>query len=331
MNKKLRWGIVGAADIALKAVMPGIQTSSTGVIQAVASRGLEKSSAAAAKFGVAQAYGSYEELLADPSIDAVYIPLPNHLHREWTIRAAQAGKHVLCEKPLALTAAEAQEMADACAEAGVVLAEAFMYRHHPRMEQIKRLIDDGEIGRLRAFRGAFTFNNADDAKNIRYRADWGGGGLYDVGCYPLSAARYFLGKEPEAVTVHAFFSPEHDNVDMMASGLVEFAGGVALTFDCGMWADFRQSFEIVGTDGRIEIPSAFLANGEDAAFTVSNKEGARTVRPETVNTYARQVDDFARAVWKEQAPLFASDDAVRNMRLIEACLESARSRARITL
>lgn len=331
MDKKLRWGIVGAADIALKSVMPGIQASATGVIQAVASRGIEKASAAAAQFGVSQAYGSYEELLADPNIDAVYIPLPNHLHREWTIRAAEAGKHILCEKPLALTAAEAQEMVDACSKAGVVLAEAFMYRHHPRMEQIKQLITDGEIGELRALRGAFTFNNAADAKNIRYRADWGGGGLFDVGCYPLSAARYFLGKEPKAVTVHAFFSPEHDNVDMMASGLVEFEGGIALTFDCGMWANFRQTFEIVGTDGRIDIPSAFVANGEDAVFTVTNKNGTRTIQPEIVNTYARQVDDLARAVWKEQAPLFPADDAVRNMTLIEACLKSARNKTRVEL
>lgn len=331
MDKKLRWGIVGAADIALKSVMPGIQVSATGVIQAVASRGIEKASAAAAKFGVSQAYGSYEELLEDPNIDAVYIPLPNHLHREWTIRAAEAGKHVLCEKPLALTAEEAQEMVDACAGAGVVLAEAFMYRHHPRMEQIKQLIADGEIGELRALRGAFTFNNAADANNIRYRSDWGGGGIFDVGCYPLSAARYFLGKEPEAVTVHAFFSPEHDNVDMMASGLVEFEGGIALTFDCGMWANFRQTFEIVGTDGRIEIPSAFVANGEDAVFTVTNKNGTRAIKPDIVNTYARQVDDLARAVWKEQAPPFPADDAVRNMKLIEACLKSARSKARVEL
>ncbi len=331
MDKKLRWGIIGAADIALKSVMPGIQASATGIIQAVASRGIEKASAAAAQFGVSQAYGSYEELLADPNIDAVYIPLPNHLHREWTIRAAEAGKHVLCEKPLALTAAEAQEMVDACTKAGVVLSEAFMYRHHPRMEQIKRMIADGEIGELRALRGAFTFNNAADSKNIRYRAEWGGGGLFDVGCYPLSAARYFLGREPEAVTVHAFFSPEHDNVDMMASGLVEFEGGIALTFDCGMWANFRQTFEIVGTDGRIDIPSAFVANGEDAAFKVTNKNGTREVKPETVNTYARQVDDLARAVWKEKAPVFPADDAVRNMALIEACLKSARIKARVEL
>ncbi|MFD0671156.1 Gfo/Idh/MocA family protein [Cohnella sp. GCM10027633] len=330
MSEQLRWGIVGAAGIALNAVMPAIKASNTGVIQAVASRGIDKARAAADKFGVEQAYGSYEELLADPNVDAVYIPLPNHLHREWTIRFAEAGKHVLCEKPLALNAAEAQEMADACAKAGVVLAEAFMYRYHPRMEQIKQLIAGGEIGELRALRGAFTFNNAGDKNNIRYRADWGGGGLYDVGCYPLSAARYFMGKEPEAVTVHALFSPEHDNVDMMASGLVEFEGGIALAFDCGMWANFRQNFEIVGTEGRIEIPSAFIANGEDAAFTVTNREGTRTERPAAQNTYTLQVDDFARAV-KGEPSRFSSEDAVRNMRLLDACLASARTRSRITL
>lgn len=331
MSKQLRWGIVGAADIAIKSVMPGIQASRTGILQAVASRGIDKARAAADKFGIQQAYGSYEELLANPNIDAVYIPLPNHLHREWTIRAAEAGKHILCEKPLALTAAEAQEMVDACAKAGVVLAEAFMYRHHPRMEQIKQLIASGEIGELRALRGAFTFNNAADLTNIRYRSEWGGGGLYDVGCYPISAARYFLGREPEAVTVHAMFSPEHGNVDMMASGLLEFGGDIALTFDCGMWANFRQSFELVGTEGRIEIPNAFVANGEDAAFDVYTKEGRRTERPEAVNTYARQADDLARAVWGEQAERFPAGDAVRNMKVLEACLASARQKTRITI
>ncbi|MFC5532612.1 Gfo/Idh/MocA family protein [Cohnella yongneupensis] len=331
MREKLRWGIIGAAGIAVRAVMPAIQASETGMLQAVASRGIDKARAVADKFGIEQAYGSYEELLADPNIDAVYIPLPNHLHREWTIRAAEAGKHVLCEKPLALTAAEAEEMIDACDKAGVVLAEAFMYRYHPRMEQIRSLIESGEIGELRAFRGAFTFNNAGDKGNIRYREEWGGGGIYDVGCYPLSAARYFMGKEPEAVTVHALFSPEHGNVDMMASGLAEFPGGVSLTFDCGMWADFRQNFEIVGTDGRIEIPHAFIANGDDAAFDVITRDGRRTERPASVNTYTLQVNEFARTVWGEQSPSFPADDAARNMKILEACLESARGRTRIVL
>ncbi|MDI4643571.1 Gfo/Idh/MocA family protein [Cohnella hashimotonis] len=331
MKRKLRWGIAGCAGIAVNAVMPAIQSSETGVIAAVASRDISKAKAAADKFGIDRAYGSYEELMEDPDIDAVYIPLPNHLHREWTIRAAEAGKHVLCEKPLALTAREAAEMAEACARSGVHLAEAFMYRHHPRIGQIRHIVGSGEIGSLRALNGAFTFNNASDAANIRYRSDWGGGSLYDVGCYPLSAARLIVGREPEAVTVHAMFSPEHDNVDMMASGLVEFSDGIALTFDCGMWAAFRQTLEIVGTDGRIFVPHAFLTGADNAGFEVHGTGGSRIVQADGVNAYRLEVDDFASVVAGEKEPAFPADDALRNMRLLEACLQSARRRERITL
>ncbi|MCC3375083.1 Gfo/Idh/MocA family protein [Cohnella sp. REN36] len=329
-NRKLRWGIVGGANIAVNAVMPAIAQTELGVLEAVGSRDAAKSREIADKFGIAKAYGSYEELLADPAVDAVYIPLPNHLHREWAIRAAEAGKHVLCEKPLALDAREAQEMADACRNAGVHLAEAFMYRHHPRMRKIRELIRSGAIGELRAIRGAFTFNNAGDAANIRYRAEWGGGGLYDVGVYPLTAARYLLEREPEAVTVQAFFSPGHDNVDMMASGLVEFAGGVALTFDCGMWADFRNFVEIVGTEGRIEIPETFLPRADSPDYILHAKGERREEPASRVNQYALQADSFARTVFGE-APAFEPEDAVLNMKLIDACYRSARERTRITL
>ncbi|RED58628.1 Gfo/Idh/MocA family protein [Cohnella lupini] len=331
MGDKLRWGIIGGANIAVHAVMPAIRESETSVIAAVASRDKRKAEEIVANYEGATAYGSYEELLADSRIDAVYIPLPNHLHREWTIRAAAAGKHILCEKPLALTAKESLEMAEACADAGVHLAEAFMYRHHPRWEQIRKIVDSGEIGRVRALRGAFSFNNAGDKNNIRYRADWGGGSLYDVGCYPLSAARLLLGSEPEAVTVHAQFSEEHDNVDMMASGLAEFPGGVSLTFDCGMWASFRQNFEIVGADGTIDIPNAFLTGKDNADFIVNGQNGRRTEQSVGVNAYALQVDDFARAVRNGQPQRFAPSDAVSNMKVLDACYRSALEKARITL
>jgi xylose dehydrogenase (NAD/NADP) len=331
VDKKLRWGIIGCAGIAINAVMPAIRKSATSELAAVASRGLDKAKEVAEKFELDKAYGSYEQLLADPSIDAVYIPLPNHLHREWTIRAAEAGKHILCEKPLALNAREAEEMVEACAVAGVTLAEAFMYRHHPRMARLREIIRSGEIGDLRVLRGAFTFNNAEEKTNIRYRSEWGGGSLYDVGCYPLSAARLLLSEEPKAVSVHALFSPDHDHVDMMASGIVEFAGGISLTFDCGMWACFRQNLEIVGTDGRIEVPHAFLTGDDNAGFTVESREGTRIEQVEGYNSYVLQVDDFARTVWGEQPQLFKPEDAVRNMKVIDACLRSAREKTRISL
>ncbi|MUG85132.1 gfo/Idh/MocA family oxidoreductase [Paenibacillus timonensis] len=330
-NRQLRWGIVGGAGIAINAVMPAIQQSATGSLAAVASRNLDKSREVADRFGISKAYGSYEELLTNKDIDAVYIPLPNHLHKEWAIRAIEAGKHVLCEKPIALTAVEAEEMAAAAAKAGVVLAEAFMYRHHPRWSRIRAILDSGEIGELRAIRGAFTFNNAEDLANIRLKPEWGGGSLYDVGCYPLSAARFLLGQEPEAVTVLAQFSDRHGGVDMMASGLAEFPGGVGLTFDCGMWTEHRQLLEIVGSEGTIELPLAFTAGGEDAAFTVTVRGEKRTEKPEAINPYVAELDDFAAAVFGERPQRFAPADAVKGMAVLEACLTSARERRRVEL
>ncbi len=330
MTQKLRWGIMGCAQIATGAVMPAIVDSETGIIKAIASRGIDKSTAVAAEFGVEKAYGNYEELLADAEIDAVYIPLPNHLHREWVLRAAEAGKHVLCEKPIALSSREAGEMVEACNKAGVHLAEAYMYRHHPRIAELRDIITAGEIGELRSIRGTFTYNGAADNTNIRFKSAWGGGSLFDVGCYPLSAARLLFDAEPEAVTVQAFFSPEHDNVDMMASGLVEFPGGVSLIFDCGMWAYNRQLLEILGTEGRIEVPMPFNAREDDAEFFVYTGDGTRRVEATGANPYIRQVDHFAAAVF-EGKRFIASEDPVHNMRLIEACLASAKRRERISL
>lgn len=330
MEKKLRWGIIGCASIAEQCVMPAIQQSSTGIIAAVASRDLKKSKAMAKQFKVPRAYGSYDALLQDSDIDAVYIPLPNHLHREWTIRAIEAGKHVLCEKPMAMNTHEAVEMVEASTRAGVQLAEALMYRYHPVLEHVRRLIKAGGIGEIRVLRGAFTLNNSDDKDNIRYRSGWGGGSLYDVGGYPLSAARFFTGLEPEAVMVNAFFSEEHDGVDMMASGLVEFTGGLSLTFDCGLWAEERRSIEIVGTRGRFEIPHVFSGKEQSGYYLYSGRQ-LRQYREKETNAYVHQVESFARSVFGEIPQRFLPVDAVNNARLLEACLRSAKERRRIIL
>ncbi|MEX2460086.1 MAG: Gfo/Idh/MocA family oxidoreductase [Paenibacillaceae bacterium] len=330
MDKKLRWGVIGAAGIN-QSVLPAIQASTTGSVMAIASRDLVKAQNAAKKFNIPTAYGSYEELLLDNQIDAVYIPLPNHLHKEWTIRAAEAGKHVLCEKPIALNAGEAQKMVDACAKANVKLAEAFMYRHNPRLDRIKEIIASGEIGQIRALHGAFTFNNAQDKNNVRYRAEWGGGSVYDVGCYPLSLARLIMGSEPIAVTAHAFFSQEHDGVDMMCSGLIEFSDQVAMTFDCGMWADSRQTFEILGTEGRIEMTQAYLPDANNADFIVIAKGERREEKAVFQNPYTLQADNFARSIFGEQPLRFDSQDAILNMRLIDTVLKSAKEKTRISL
>ncbi|NHN30672.1 Gfo/Idh/MocA family protein [Paenibacillus agricola] len=329
---KLRWGILGCAGIAKRAVIPGIQQSETGVVAAIASRNEENAKKTAEALHIPTAYGSYEALLNDDSIDAIYIPLPNHLHKEWTIKAAEAGKHVLCEKPIALDAEEAAEMVAACAKAGVKLAEAFMHRQHPRYVRIKEIIKSGEIGEIRGMHGAFTFNSSSNLGNVRFDKAMGGGSIYDVGVYPISTARMILGQEPEAATVHAFFSPEHDDVDMMASGILEFSGGVALTFDCGMWAANRNTLEILGTEGRIEVPSAYVTkqNAEDHFF-VTVKGERREVEVPYRNQYALQADDFGRSVLEGKALKFEPSDAVLNMRVVDACLKSARDRARVVI
>jgi predicted dehydrogenase len=328
MTRKLRWGVIGTAGIAVRSVIPGFQQSETAEVTAIASRERSKAEETAAKLQIPKAYGSYEEIISDPDIDAIYIPLPNHLHMEWSIRAMEAGKHVLCEKPIALNAAEAQRMADVSRKTGVHLAEAFMYRHHPRYERIAEIIKSGEIGELRGIHGTFTFNSAGSQGNVRFRKEWGGGSIYDVGCYPISAARMLLGAEPEAATVHALLSPEHDHVDMMASGIIEFPGSVALTFDCGMWAAFRNTLEVLGTEGRIEVPSAFIGNPN---FYVDTKDGRREEEQPELNQYSLQADSFARTVWGERQERFTPEDAVANMKIIDACLESANTRKRVLI
>lgn len=331
-NRKLRWGILGAANIAVGSVIPGLQQSELNEVAAIASRDEEKAKETADRLGIPQAYGSYEALLADDSIDAVYIPLPNHLHREWTIRAAEAGKHILCEKPLALNEQEASEMVQACEKAGVHLAEAFMYRHHPRYVQIRSIIESGEIGTIRGIHSTFSFNNSGSSGNVRFRKEWGGGALYDIGCYSISAARLLLGKEPTAVTVVGLFSPEHDHVDMMASGLMEFGDNVGVTFDSSMWAAFRNTLEVLGSDGIIEVPSAYIGRQDNTSNFYVTKDGERTeIEVPKVNHYSLQGDDMARAVLHGEPLRFAPSDAVANMRVLDACLRSAEQRQRITL
>ena len=331
MSRKLKWGILGCASIAKRAVIPGLAQSRLNEVSAIASRDIDKSKITAEELNIPKAYGSYEALLEDPDIDAVYIPLPNHLHKEWTIRAAEAGKHILCEKPLALTEAEAAEMADAAAKAGVCLSEAFMYRYHPRYDIIKEILTSGSIGEIRAIHSSFTFNNAASAQNVRFRRDWGGGSIYDIGCYPINAARIILDKEPEAVTVQALFSPEHDDVDMMASGLIEFGGSVSLTFDCGMWAANRNPLEIIGSEGIVEVPHAYsIPAGGSSFFLTQNGERKEVLVPDA-NAYSEQGDHFADVILNNIPLRYGPHDAIHNMKVIDACLLSARERVRVTL
>jgi len=206
-----------------------------------------------------------------------------------------------------------------------------MYRFHPRIQRIKELIGSGEIGQLRAIHGVFSFPHSGNMDDIRFRADWGGGGLYDICCYPLSAGRLFTGMEPEAVTVYAQFSPSHGGVDMMASGLVEFPGGIGLTFDGGMWAASRQRLEVVGSTGRIVLEYPFLPGADNDDFLVITANGQRREGPFGINAYVRQADQFARTVRGIEPPAFPAEDAVKGMKLLETCLLSAQRRERIKI
>ncbi len=250
----VRWGVLSTADIAVKKVIPGIRRAANADLVAIASRDAGTATAAAGRLGIPRAHGSYEAMLADPEIDAVYIPLPNHLHARWTIAAARAGKHVLCEKPLALTASEAAGMVEACREAGVLLMEAFMYRHHPSWVAVRELVAAGRIGRLQAVDSWFSYFN-DDPANIRNIREAGGGALYDIGCYSVNLSRMLFGTEPVRVRAAIRRDPAL-GVDVLTSGILEFEAGVA-TFTCSTRAEPDQRVDVYGTDGRISIDIPF--------------------------------------------------------------------------
>jgi predicted dehydrogenase len=333
MTRKLKWGVISTADIARTAVIPAIQESERGEVVAIASRNADKALEMSKQYNIARSYGSYEELLQDPEVQAVYVPLPNHLHKEWTIRSAQAGKHVLCEKPSSLSAVETAEMVDACKKAGVLFAEAFMYRYHPKHQRIKDIIASGEIGELRSIHCTFTFNSSDEKDNVRFNKEMGGGAIYDVGVYPLSAARMYLKSEPEAVTVHALYSEKHGGVDMMASGLVEFPGDITLTFDCGMWAASRSNMEILGTKGTIAMPKMFGWEKTSVVPQIFVHVGT-TTREERLkghNSFKLQAEAFAAAVLDGTPLPYEPEDSILNMKVVDACLESARSCRRVVV
>ncbi|MCQ4085252.1 Gfo/Idh/MocA family protein [Saccharibacillus sp. JS10] len=330
MNKKLRWGVVGTAAIAEHAFIPATQQSELGLVQAIASRDESKAQEMAQRLGIERYYGSYEQLIDDPDIDALYIPLPNHLHREWAIRGAQAGKHILCEKPASLNTQETIEMVEACRENGVCFAEAFMYRYSDKHRRVREIMDSGEIGDIRFMRGVFNYCTPDDTGNVRFHQAMGGGSIYDIGVYPISAARMIMQSEPLWASAHAFFSPEHDHVDMAASGLLAFPGGISLMFECSMWAYNRSFFEITGTKGRIELPFMFGWR-ENPQIIVDTDQEHREEKIHGINHYILQSDHFARAVFGEQELPYSAEDAVHNMKLVEACIRSAREGVQIKI
>ncbi len=328
MPKTTRWGVLGVAHIATAKVIPAMQKSELCEIAAIASRDLAKSQAAARDLHIPRAYGSYEELLADPDIDAIYNPLPNHLHVPWSIRAAEAGKHVLCEKPIGLSAAEARELIAARNRAGVVMGEAFMVQTHPQWARTVELVRTGRIGPLRAVVGTFGYFNR-DAENVRNIREWGGGALMDIGCYPIKTARMAFGEEPVRVAGTLVRDPDF-GTDILTSAVLEFPTGHCV-FSCGTQMAPCQSMQFIGTTGRIEIEIPFNAPpGRVTRIRIDDGTditGVNVVTEEFPpgDQYTIQGDAFARAILDGAPVPVPLEDSLANMLAMEAVFRSAES------
>lgn len=319
---ELRWGILSTADIARTKVIPGIRKADRCQIVAIASRDHARAREAAAEAGIPTAHGSYETLLADPDVDAVYIPLPNHLHAEWAIAAARAGKHILCEKPLAMNAADAERMIAAAEAAGVRLMEAFMYRLHPSWVAVVDVVRSGRIGRLVTVQSWFSYYN-DDPTNIRNIRDAGGGALFDIGCYNVNLSRLLFGAEPTRVEASIARDPA-TGVDVLTSGLLEFAGGGTATFTCTIRAEDDQRVHVYGTEGRVSVGIPFNIPPDRPTHVYVTQGGNPPVDPaterltfEVADPYAVEAEAFAAAILDDLPTPVPPADAVANLRVIE--------------
>jgi predicted dehydrogenase len=321
-ERRLRWGVLSTASIARNKWIPGVRRGRRGEVVAIASRDGEAARRVAAELGIPRAHDSYERLLADPEVDAVYVPLPNHLHLEWTLAATRAGKHVLCEKPIALSAADAEVMVGAAADAGVLLMEAFMYRLHPSWLAVRKLVAGGRIGQLRSVQSWFSYYN-DDAANIRNIRAAGGGALMDIGCYSVNLSRMLFGGEPERVEA-SMLRDGANGIDILTSALLTFTGGGTATFTCSIRAEDDQRVHIYGTGGHISIgipfnippdrpTHVFLTHGGDPPVAPNTE----TLTFETADPYGVEADAFAAAILDGAPPPIPASDAIANMRVIE--------------
>jgi predicted dehydrogenase len=327
-TNKVKWGVLGTASIAVRKVIPGMRKSQLCEIAAIASRDLAKAQTAAANLQIAKAYGSYEALLADPEIEAIYNPLPNHLHVPWSIKAAEAGKHVLCEKPIGLNADEARTLLAARHRAGVKIGEAFMVKTYPQWLRARELVREGRIGELRAVIGAFSYFNR-DPKNVRHKPEWGGGGLMDIGCYPITMSRFMFEAEPLRVSGVLERDPEF-GTDRLASAILEFPGGHAV-FTCSTQMVGYQRMQFLGTKGRLEVEipfnspidkptRIFVDDGSDLAGA-----GIKTETFPACDQYTIQGDAFSKAIRENSQVPVPLEDAIANMVVIDGIFRSARS------
>ena len=328
MHNRVRWGVLGVAKIAVRKVIPAMQQGEWSEVVAIASRDLGKAESAARELGIPKAYGSYEEILADPNVEAIYNPLPNHLHVPWTRQAAEAGKHVLCEKPLSLTVEEARTLLAVRDRAGVKIGEAFMVRTHPQWLRARELVTSGRIGQLRSIVGYFSYFNRDPS-NIRNIAHMGGGALMDIGCYPINTSRFMFGEEPSRVLGLIERDPEM-KIDRLTSAILDFPSGQSI-FTCSTQLALYQQMHFLGTQGRIQIEIPFNAphqrpcrlfidDGRDVFGT-----GITTETFATCDQYTVQGDVFSRALREGGNVPVPIEDSVRNMAVIEAVFRSAES------
>lgn len=321
---KVRWGIISTAKIGMEKVIPAMQQSQYCDITAIASRDLNKAKSASQKLGIPKAYGSYEELFQDPDIDAVYNPTPNHLHVPLSIQALEAGKHVLCEKPIGLSAAEGQTLVDAGKKhPRLKLMEAFMYRHHPQWLKAKSLVNEGKIGDLRTIQSFFSYYNADPS-NVRNHLDMGGGGLLDIGCYNISLSRYIFNEEPKRVCGIVEFDPKF-KTDRLASGMMEFSKGTS-TFTCSMQLISYQRAIMFGTEGRVEIEIPFNAPPDRPCrmWHELGEGNTETIDIDTCDQYTIQGDLMSQAILNDTDVPTPIEDSVLNMNVIEAIFLSAK-------
>jgi predicted dehydrogenase len=326
MDKKLNWGLLSTARINQALIRPLTASKRTRLL-AVASRNLSSAESYAREWKIPRAHGSYEALLADPEIDVIYNSLPNHLHAEWSIKALRAGKHVLCEKPIALTLAEVDAMTQAAKETGKVLAEAFMYRHHPQTLKAKEIVDSGALGKIQLIKGAFTFNLTREG-DIRLNKEMGGGSIWDVGCYPISFARTIAGTNP--LEVFGWQVTGQSGIDDSFYGQMRFESGVHAQFDSGFKSPFRTMIEIVGTEASLSIPSPFKPE-RNSELLLARGDKAEKIKINGGMLYMGEVDDMCDAITQNKAPRVSLADSRGNVATILALLESARTGKPVSL
>ncbi len=314
--KAVRWGVLGAANIFMKKVLPPLLKTDAVELMAIASRSEEKARSAARTFGIARSYGAYEDLLADPDIEAVYIPLPNHLHTEWIRKAADAGKHVICEKPLALNAEEAASCVEYASKKGVRLMEAFMYRFHPQWRRARELVRAGEIGQVLAVHTSFAYDNR-DPENIRNKLAMGGGALMDIGCYAVSTARFVFGREPERAI--GFFTRDANfKTDILSSAILDFAGPRSV-FTVATQSFPTQGVDIFGSAGRIHIEVPFnISPDTPPQLVVITGIGERRPTLPAADQYGLEFEAFSKALRRDLPVPTPAEDAVSNQKVLDA-------------